>query len=238
MKLEGFCSRFHAFLEQKPETSQIFRTGQELLGELLSDARWFGGILGKLISDPAFLETQIPSVFPNEVTLYRSPDRSFSVLAFLWEPKTPCPIHDHSAWGIIGSLLHPVKEIRYRRLDDGKVEGYAELEELSPRLIEPGAMAKVLPLDQGIHQTGAAAAQLAISVGVYGRSIRKGYIHFFNPSEKTVVRAYPPKLHKQVLAIQTLRSNPDLWGEELSAVSRSPWLSASLAKELSGTREP
>ena len=99
-------------------------------------------------------------------------------------------------------------------------------------------MAKVLPLDQGIHQTGAATAHLAISVGVYGRSIRKGYIHFFHPSEKTVVRAYPPKLHKQVLAIQTLRSNPDLWAEELSAVSRCPSLPASLAKELFGTREP
>ncbi len=238
MGLEDFCLRFHAFLEQKPETSQIFRTGQELLGELLRDGRWFGKILGKLISDPAFWETQIPSVFPNEVTLYRSPDRSFSVLAFIWEPKTPCPIHDHSSWGIIGSLLHPVKEIRYRRLDDGKREGYAELEELPPRVIEPGAMAKVLPLDQGIHQTGAATPHLAISVGVYGRSIRKGYIHFFDPSEKTALRAYPPKLFKQVLAVQTLRSNPDLWGEELSAVSRSPSLAASLVTELSGTREP
>jgi predicted metal-dependent enzyme (double-stranded beta helix superfamily) len=175
--------------------------------------------LHKLISDSAFSERQAPSVFANEVTLYRSPDRLFSVLAYLWEPHALCEIHDHSSWGIIGSLFHPLREVRYRRLDDGRLEGYAELEEISSRVIEPGEMVRVLPLDKGIHQTGSATDQFSISLGIYGRSIRKGYFQLFNPSEKKVVRAYPPKLFKQILAVRALKSAPDLWAKELSAAS-------------------
>lgn len=221
MKLEEFCSRFHSFLEQKPEAPEMLKTGHQLVKELLSDAQWFGEILQKLISDPAFLERQTPSVFANEVTLYRSPDRLFSVLAYIWEPHTLSEIHDHSSWGIIGSLFNPVREVRYRRLDDGRLEGYAELEEVSSRVIKPGEVARVLPLDKGIHQTGSATDQFAISLGVYGKSIRKGYILLFNPSEKRAVRAYPPRLFKQVLAIRALKSAPDLWAKELSAASHS-----------------
>ncbi len=230
MKLEEFCSRFHTFLEQKPETPQIFKTGQQLAGELLRDAQWFGEILHQLISDSAFSERQTPSVFANEVTLYRSPDRLFSVLAYIWEPHALCEIHDHSSWGIIGSLVHPIREVRYRRLDDGRLEGYAELEEISSRVIEPGEMGRVLPLDKGIHQTGSATDQFSVSLGIYGRSIRKGYFQLFNPSEKKVVRAYPPKLFKQILAIRALKSAPDLWAKEISATS-SLSLPEYLAKE-------
>jgi len=219
MRLEEFCSRFQAFLEQTPETNQIFKTGEQLVREVLDDNQWFGEILRKLISDPSFSEGQTPSVFANEVALYRSPDRLFSVLAYIWEPHTLWEIHDHSSWGIIGSLLRPMREVRYRRLDDGRLEGYAELEEVSSRMIEPGGTSRVLPLDKGIHQTGSATDQFSISLGIYGRSIRKGYFQLFAPSEKKVVRAYPPKLFKQILAIRALKSAPDLWAKELSAAS-------------------
>jgi len=230
MRLEEFCSRFKVLLEQNPETTQIFRTGEPLVREVLGDNQWFGEILHKLISDPSFSERQGPSVFANEVSLYRNPDRLFSVLAYIWEPHTLCEVHDHSSWGIIGSLFRPVKEIRYRRLDDGRLEGYAELEQLSSRVIEPGETARVLPLDKGIHQTGSASDQFSISLGVYGRSIRKGYFQLFTPSQKKVVRAYQPKLFKQILAIRALKSAPDLWGKELSAAS-SASLPQYLAKE-------
>jgi predicted metal-dependent enzyme (double-stranded beta helix superfamily) len=231
MDLEEFCCRFQAFLEKNPEGPQIFETGRRLLGELLGDARWFGKVLQKLVSDPVFSSTQAPSVFPNEVILHRSPDRSFSVLAYLWEPSTLGAIHDHSSWGIIGALLHSMKEVRYRRLDDGQAENYAELEEISSRVIEPGEMSRVLPLEKGIHQTGSASEEFAVSLGVYGRSMRKGYILLFDRSEKTATRGYPPRLYKQILAVRTLKSNSDLWGKELADASSSGSLPVSLAED-------
>jgi predicted metal-dependent enzyme (double-stranded beta helix superfamily) len=232
MKLEDFCGRFHAFLKEGPKTPQILNTGKELLGGLLSDPRWFGETLSRLVSDASYLETQTPSVFANEVTLYRSPDRIFSVMAFLWEPGSLCPVHDHSSWGIIGSLLDSVKEIRYSRLDDAGVDGNADLEQMAARTIRPGEVVYVAPLDQGIHQTGAAADRLAVSLGVYGKSIRKGYIHFFDPLNKRVERAYPPRIYKQVLAIRALKSAPEVWAEELSSLSSVHSLPEYLAEEI------
>ena len=136
MKLEEFCSRFRLFLEKNPQTSELLEEGQGLMGELVADSRWFGGLWGKWASDPSFWEMQRPSIFPNEMTLHRSPDRAFSVLAYLWEPGTKTPVHDHGAWGIIGCLFDRVREIKFRRLDEGGKEGFAELEEASSRVIE------------------------------------------------------------------------------------------------------
>ena len=165
MNLEKFCLRFQALLEEKPGTSQLMDVGLKLLGELLSDPGWFQEIFKKLLMDPGFLNRQPTSVYRNEITLHRSPAQSFSVLAYIWEPDRPSPIHDHGSWGMIGPLIHQVREIKYRRLDDGRVEGYAELERTSSRVIEPGGTSHVLPLDEGIHQMGAAGKQMAISVG-------------------------------------------------------------------------
>ena len=235
MNLETFCLRFQAFLEEKPGTSQVMDVGLKLLGELLNDPGWFREFFGKLLMDPGFLNRQPTSVYRNEITLHRSPGQSFSVLAYIWEPHRPSPIHDHGSWGMIGSLTEPVREKKYRRLDDGRVEGYAELEEISSKVIEPGGTSHVLPLDEGIHQMGAAGERLAVSVGVYGRSIRQGYAQFFDPSAKTVVRAYYPKIFKRVLAIRALGSIAEPWAEDILKAARSSPVPDYLAREYQPT---
>ena len=221
MNLETFCLRFQAFLEEKPDISQVMDTGLKLLGELLADPGWFQEVFKKLLMDPGFLNRQPTSVYRNEITLHRSPGQFFSVLAYIWEPHRPSPVHDHGAWGLIGPLIQPVREIKYRRLDDGRIAGFAELEKTSSQVIQPGGTSHVLPLDEGIHQMGAAGEQMSVSVGVYGRSIRQGYSQFFDPAGKTVVRAYHPKLFKKVLAIRALGSVGESWAEDILEAARS-----------------
>lgn len=215
MDLEEFCGRFQPFLEKNPQTRQVFDFGKKLLGELLANGKWFGDILARLVSDPSYLNAQPPSIFPNEVILHRSPDKNFVVLGYLWEPNSLCDVHDHSSWGIIGSLFNPIKEIRYRRLDDGRGEGFAELEEVSRRVTQAGEVSLVLPLNQGIHQTGSATDQIAVSLGVYGRSVRQGYIQIFQPGDKKVFRAYHPRVLKKSLALRALQAAGDLWAQDL-----------------------
>lgn len=215
MDLDEFCAQFQPFLEKKPSTPQVFDFGKKLLGELLADGRWFGKILGRLVSDPSYLNAQPPSVFPNEVVLHRSPDKNFVVLAYLWEPESLCEVHDHSSWGVIGSLLNAIQEIRYRRLDDGRLEGFAELEKVSRRVTQPGEVSLILPLNQGIHQTGSATDQIAVSLGVYGRGVRQGYIQIFQTGDKKVFKAYPPRVLKKSLALRALQSAGDLWAQYL-----------------------
>jgi len=225
MNLEEFCPPFRALVEEKKNVSQFITEGRALMEELLRDPDWFRGYLEKLLLDPEFLNAQEPSIYPNEVTLYRSPDRAFSILAYFWEPRTTSSIHDHGSWGIVGALIYPVRERKYRRLDDGRTEGQAELEEASRAWIKPGETTFVLPLNEGIHLMEAPEEHGSVTVSVYGRSVRYGYIQFYDPNRKTVRRVYPPRTLKKVLAIRTLGFLAAPWGEEILktvASSRRP----------------
>ncbi len=225
MNLEEFCPSLRALQEQQKDLSRFIAEGRVLMAELLRDPGWFRGYLEKLLLDPDFLNAQESSIYPNEVTLYRSPDRAFSILAYFWEPRTTSAIHDHGSWGIVGALIHPVRERKYRRLDDGRNEGRAELEETSRAWIKPGETTFVLPLNEGIHLMEAPEEHGSVTLSVYGRSVRYGYIQFYDPNRKTVRRVYPPRTLKKVLAIRTLGFLAAPWGEEIlkaAASSRRP----------------
>ncbi len=228
MNLEDFCEGFQSLQRERAKTTRLLDAGQQLLGELLKDPTWFGKFLQRYITDPAFLTDQPASVFDNEIRLHRSPDRAFTILAYIWDHPDQCPVHDHSAWGLIGSLLNPLREVKYRRLDDGKVEGFAELEQVSDSLLEPGQVGFVLPLNKGIHQTGTAGDALTLSLGVYGRSIRQGYIHFFDPAGKKIMRAHTRILFRKVLAVRALAS----LGEALGQTFLTPSLLDSLPEDV------
>ena len=45
---------------------------------------------------------------------------------------------------------------------------------------------------------------IAVSVNVYGKTIRQGYVQFFDPEKKTVTRVFPPRTLREVLAVKTL----------------------------------
>ncbi len=214
MNLKEFCDGFHTLVGQGPKTSVLLDSGQGLLRELLRDPAWFAVSLQKFVAQPEFLANQPTSVFDNEIKLYRSPDRSFVVLAYLWDDRNLCPVHDHNAWGVIGALLHPMREVKYRRLDDGRAEGIAHLEQVSDLAFQPGETGVVLPLDKGIHQTGGTLGRLSISLGVYGRSIRRGLIHFFDPAGKRFFRAPSRLVFRKVLALQALSCLEERLGEK------------------------
>ena len=231
MKLEEFCSRFQALQEQQPNTPTLLDAGKQLLQELLRDPAWFAGFLGNYVANPAFLADQHASVFDNEIRLYRSPDKSFILLAYLWGRRGLCVVHDHSSWGLIGPLLQPLREVKYRRLDDGQVEGYAHLEQTSDLALQPGEVGTILPLDEGIHQTGAAGNHLTISLGVYGRSIRQGYIHFFDPGRKRFRPATTRLSFKKVLALRALASLEEFLGKRFLTPSLLNSLPEGLVRE-------
>jgi predicted metal-dependent enzyme (double-stranded beta helix superfamily) len=231
MNLEDFCQRFETVLKGNPPQAEFLKAGRELLQELLRDPRWFGDFLGRLIHDRKFYNQQEPTFYPNEITLHRCSAPYFSVLAYIWEPHSSSSIHDHGSWGLVGALIEKVKETQYRRLDNGEVDGYAELQEVSSRIIEPGETTFVLPLDKGIHQMES-REQLAVSLNVYGKSIRPGYIQFFYPSQKKVERVYPPKLFKKILAIRALGSISASWAGDILNASLAAHEADFLQKEL------
>jgi hypothetical protein len=80
----------------------------------------------------------------------------------------------------------------------GKDDVVAELEAISSEVIEPGKTTSVLPLDEGIHLMRGAMDAMTVSLNVYGKTVRPGYIQFFNPAQKKVTRIYPPSLFNKV----------------------------------------
>lgn len=213
--LEQFCASLSDLLEGKPDISTLINISRSLVGELMNRQQWFGDILQRILFDKGFSQSQKPSIWPNEITLHRSPDRSFLVLCYIWDQGLRDTIHDHGSWGIIGSFVRPIGERKYMRLDDGKKEGYAKLEEVSSIVLNPGETTYVLPLNKGIHRMENFGSDTAVTINVYGQNVRKGYIQFFYPEMNSVNRAYPPKTLREALAVRALGSLAAPWSEEL-----------------------
>lgn len=213
--LDQFCISLSNLLKGRPDMSTLISTGRSLVGELMNQKDWFGDILRRILFDKEFSESQKPSIWPNEITLHRSPDRSFLVLCYIWDQGLRDTVHDHGSWGIIGSFVQSIGERKYMRLDDGKREGYAELEEVSSTVLNPGETTYVLPLNKGIHRMENLGNDTAITINVYGPNIRKGYVQFFYPKMYLVNRVYPPKTLREALAVRALESLAAPWSEEL-----------------------
>jgi predicted metal-dependent enzyme (double-stranded beta helix superfamily) len=234
MNLDEFCDRFQVLQNQDSDIPVLGESGRQLLRDFLQKPSWLGKFLQKFIADPAFLSEQPVSVFDNEIRLYRSPDKSFSLMAYLWDSRGLCPIHDHGAWGIIGGLTGSLREIKYQRTDDKQVEGYADLKQISDTLIKPEDVSVVLPLDKGIHQTGSADDQLTITLHIYGRSIGRGYIHYFDPAGKKVTRSSQRVPFRKVLALQALASLEEAVGKKFLTQDLFKCLPEDLVQEFRG----
>lgn len=213
--LTQFCEQFQEMLACKPALHDLLAQGRDMLSQLVSKPAWFSAVLSDLILDESFLSSQRQSVDPNEIQLYFSPDKSFSVRAFVWEPGVTYPIHDHGAWGIVGAQINHLQEIKYARLDDGSKADYASLKQVTDHMLSPGGTTFVLPVNDGIHQMQAINDLPAVSIHVYGQPMRKGYINCFDLDRNTVTRLYPPAIFKKVLAIRTLGSIRENWAQDI-----------------------
>jgi predicted metal-dependent enzyme (double-stranded beta helix superfamily) len=201
---ENFCGRIQKVIVDEKTVSRKIENGRELVSELVSRQDWFFDYLKKMILEPSSFESRRPGIWPNEYTLYRSPEKSFVVLAYMWDTGLADIVHDHGAWGIIGTLCGKLGERKYERLDDGKRGGYAELRETKHGLYGPGETTFVLPLNKGLHAMDNPTDGIAVSVNVYGKTIRQGFVQFFDPEKKTVTKVYPPRTLREVLAVKTL----------------------------------
>lgn len=203
-RFETFCGKLGTMLAGEGSIFRKIENGRELVAELNSRPEWFFDHLKQMVLDPASIERQKPGIWPNEFALHRAPDRSFVVLAYIWDAGLADTIHDHGSWGIIGTLVAKLGERKYERLDDGRREGYCDLRETAYGIFGPGETTFVLPLDKGLHAMDNTTDGIAVSINVYGKTVRQGFIQFFDPAKKTVTRAYPPRTLKEVLAVKTL----------------------------------
>ncbi|NPV89403.1 MAG: cysteine dioxygenase family protein [Firmicutes bacterium] len=213
--LNGFVRDLSELLAKNPSQEKIFAEGAVLVKELISSPDFTRDLLEHLALDAGFAADFFPAIDPNDITLYRDPEGAFSIRLFIWESNTPYPPHDHGSWGIVGGLAGRTRELKYRRLDKGDKPGYSELTISSESVLLPGQITFVLPIDEGIHSMSPYEDSTSISLHVYGRAIRKGFIQGYHPATNQVFRIYSPKQLHRVTALHALGAIDRDWARDI-----------------------
>ena len=118
--------------------------------------------------------------------LYRAKDRSLTVFSLVIPPDSTTPVHDHLAWGLIGLYKGEQEETVYRRLDNGKSEGHAELEVVEKRSLQPGDIYQLLPPDGDIHAVKTISQRASVSIHLLGNDTGCIWRHQFTPESHSV----------------------------------------------------
>ncbi|MBD2339994.1 hypothetical protein H6G64_23780 [Calothrix sp. FACHB-156] len=119
--------------------------------------------------------------------LYRSQDRSLTIFSLVIPPNSITPVHDHLSWGLVGLYKGRQEETIYRRLDNGDVEGRAQLQNLGTYKVKVGDIYRLLPPDGDIHSVKATTVFTpSISIHVMGNDTGNILRHHYNPEAQSV----------------------------------------------------
>lgn len=158
--LAQFVHDVEGILDQRPSVPVTIKEVSTLVGRLVSDERWL----------PQQYRSPIQDSYARYM-LHRDRTNRFVVLSLVWLPGQATPIHDHSAWGVMGIMENALEEVVYERLDDGSREGYAELRETHGRMVGAGSVSYVLPPYEEVHRIANPTERPSLSVHVYGRDL-------------------------------------------------------------------
>jgi predicted metal-dependent enzyme (double-stranded beta helix superfamily) len=202
--LRLICNRWSEALIKLDDQKERIEYIRNELPALLHNQDVFVELLKCIAGGYPYPDVRKAQLFENEILLHLNTKPMFSIRMFIYEPGVFTPIHDHTSWGVIGSALGKIGVTNYVREDDGGRPGYALIRESEKLILAVGETNVALPLNQGIHQTGNPGRHTSIMVSIYGRPIRKLYIHRFDPDNYSVYRMYPPRMKKKLLAAGAL----------------------------------
>jgi predicted metal-dependent enzyme (double-stranded beta helix superfamily) len=151
-------------------------------------------LLKSALADPDIVahSKQWPWTPGQNLMLYEDPDYHFVINATVRRPGSKGAIHDHGhSWTLYGLIEGTERIERYRRMDDGRREGYAELELVNDRTMGPGGVDFVPPYAVHAERGGAdrSVAMIIRSERMVGRFKQ----HMFDPEKNTVVEAWGPE---------------------------------------------
>lgn len=205
-ELLSICSTWADDLDRLTAGEDQIAYFRKMLPALLLNQPLISGILREISSEAAYTFRSRGTLFDNELLLYLDKRRRFSLRMYLHGTGEYTPIHDHSAWGVLGNASGKMEVIKYRREDDGSKQGFARLRETERITFQPGQIDTTLPLNDGIHQVGNPADKTLMVINVYGTPIRRLYINQFDAENNRVMKLFPSRLKKKMLATETLKT--------------------------------
>lgn len=202
----SFCGSCAEALKRETDLDSLIALARHALRGLLLDRPLIVRLVESILEGSPFPDIHRPTLFDNEILLYQDPDRLFSLRMYIWGPGEYTSVHDHNSWGVIGTVTEGFEVVNYTRMDDGKLEGYAELSEGERFNLEAGESAHTYPLDEGIHMTGNPTLGTIITLSLYGRPVARPYILGFDVVHRRAFRIMAPRRKKAHLAAQALKT--------------------------------
>lgn len=214
--INSFCSELRDLLKSTDSQPEIFRRGRRLLSDLALKPVFLRELFSLYAADNEFLISRQLTVDPNEITVFVDPAGLFSLRLYVWDPAVTYPAHAHGSWGVVACVAGEILERKYKVLDRGNPPGFAEIRESGRAVIKPGDTTTVLPLDQGIHQMEALTKEHpSISLHLYGKAVRRGFIECFDLQKNSVYRVMNPYLYGRACVLRALGAIGEDWAAEI-----------------------
>jgi 3-mercaptopropionate dioxygenase len=180
-RLRRFIADVRAILDQgqgPPETLELLRP---VLAELLAEDDW----LPDEFASPADASKGMGGGI-GQWLLFRSKDADLSLFTLVVPAWRSTPIHDHLAWGLVGLYRGEQAETVFRRLDDGREAGKANLQVVERRLLQRGGIYDLLPPDGDIHSVVTTTEEPSVSVHLLANDAGCIWRHAFDLPTQTV----------------------------------------------------
>jgi len=157
--LPQYIDDLRAICFDTSDEDEIFRRLAPLASKLVADPSWL---------QPKYYESDESQGFGVHL-LHEEADHSLAVFAFNWLPGRGTPPHDHGTWAVVAGIEGAERNVRYRRVDDGAREDYAELD--VKKEFDAGAGEAVCIRSGGIHKVSNETDTLTLSLHTYGRHV-------------------------------------------------------------------
>jgi len=171
--IDRFIDEVRLAVAETPDSAAVVERVVPLMRPLAGDRSWIR---------PAFYEVDANQGF-GIVVLHEEADDGpvggFLVETICWAPGRGVAPHDHRTWGAVIGLDGRETNVDWRRLDDGRVPGRAELETAAETVVGPGVVKTFAPAD--IHSIRNDSDRPSLSLHVYGRNLAKLDRSEFNP---------------------------------------------------------
>lgn len=144
----------------------------------------------RFVAGRAWLTDQHRKVHPKQGIgvhlLHEEDDHSLPVFVVSWAPGRGAPPHNHGDgnWGVIVGVEGAETNTWWRRLDDGSKPGFAEIEPVTTKAIEPDQAMTFMP--NVLHSVDNEADQVTVSLHIYARHLNHIEREQFDPQARTV----------------------------------------------------
>jgi predicted metal-dependent enzyme (double-stranded beta helix superfamily) len=130
--------------------------------------------------------------------LHEEPDHSLAIFVVTWMPGDETPPHDHGTWAVIAGLDGRETNHWWKRFDDGKAPGYADVRRSGSERIDASTI--VAMSGDAIHSLHNDSGAVSTTLHLYGRNVDYTDRRKYDPARHTIA---PYKLGGTTRAISS-----------------------------------